>query len=240
MPVLLQSGLSTAAKVEALLHLTGYGIQLLMLAASLLYPLLLTAQLPAGWHNLLLAIGIVLGPTVLAPPLMFLTAQHMLRPDKWWRELPGVAALSVLGAGLVLNHTRALLRGLRSRRSVFERTPKLGLTGSRSGSQEQVYRPQGDRLVLAEFLLAAWNLYAAGLAWSIHNPGIFVNALLFAAGLLFVAGSTVWEMRAEWRRNLRWRLRGRPQMPRRTRSVYSISPALSASRSEDLSPGDVV
>jgi hypothetical protein len=194
-----RSSLRRTSKIEATLHLTGYGIQVLMLGASLLYPFLMSLQIPAEWHQVLLGLGWLLAPTIFAPTILFLSAQRMLRPRTWWREIPGALLLSILGAGMMLNSTRSLWRGLRRRPAKFERTPKLGLIGKQAQPQRSIYRPVSDGLIVAEILLAAWNFYAVGLAWQTHNPGIFLNALVFGAGLLSMSVATLWETHTEWK-----------------------------------------
>jgi cellulose synthase/poly-beta-1,6-N-acetylglucosamine synthase-like glycosyltransferase len=199
LPMIRHSPLPRLAKIEAGLHLTGYGIQVLMLLAAGLYPFLMGIQIPVEWHRVLFVLGLMLAPTILAPTFLFLTAQRMLRPRTWWREIPGVLLLSILGAGMMLNSTRSLWRGLSARRSVFDRTPKLGLVGKQAMSQRLIYRPASDGLIIAEILLAGWNFYAVLLAWQTHNPGIFLNALVFGAGLLIVSVATLWETHTEWK-----------------------------------------
>jgi hypothetical protein len=131
----------------------------------------------------------------------------LLRPRRWWREIPGVLAWSVLGAGMVLNIARSFWRGLRAQPAVFERTPKLGLMGSQAHPPGSVYRSRSDWMILMQILLAGWNVYAAVVAWNVRNLGIFINASIFAVGLFAVATAMVWESRVQWRQHLRQVLR---------------------------------
>ena len=200
LPQIMRSRLSIAAKLEALLHLTGYSIQVLMLLISVIYPLLMMTHIPDGWRTALFWFGLGLTPMALAPALLIWAAQRSLRPDRSSavREIGGLIALSTLWAGLVLNSTRALWRGLQSQPVVFERTPKSGLTAGRT-KRRSIDRLPGDRLIFVEFALAIFNGYSAMLAWQAHNIGIFISAAIFAIGLTTVAGAVVWEMRGQWR-----------------------------------------
>ena len=194
LPVVLRSRLALPAKVEAVMHLTGYAIQTLMLAASLTYPLLVTLHFPLAWQVGLLWFSALTAPMTLAPTFMFVTAQRSLRSRTWWREVPGILLLSVLGAGMALNSTRALLRGLRARPAVFERTPKSGAVAGQSRWHGlSSYWLPGDRLTWLELVLAGLNLYSAVLAVRAGNLGVFLMATLFAAGLSGVALWTLWE-----------------------------------------------
>ncbi len=197
LPEIHRSRLPWPAKLQATLHLTGYLIQTLMLAASAIYPFLLLMPMARSWHVALFCIGILLTPATLAPTVLFIAAQRRLRPGQWRREIPAILALSVLGAGMTLNSTRALWKGLRAQPAIFERTPKWGLVTGQPDRKRTLYRVAGDWLVVPEIALAGLNLGSAVIAWYIRNPGIFANASLLAIGLAVVAGSTIWEMRLQ-------------------------------------------
>jgi hypothetical protein len=121
----------------------------------------------------------------------------MLRPRTWWHEVLGVLLLSILGAGMMLNSTRSLWRGLRAHHAEFERTPKWGLIGRQTQPRRSIYQTRRDRLVVVEIALALWNFYSVFLAWHTHNPGIFLNSLVFGFGLSLAALVTMWEMRVD-------------------------------------------
>jgi hypothetical protein len=181
------------AKLQGALHLTGYGLPVLMLLASLLYPFLLTMPFPDTVRSLFSWSGLLLTPIMLGPWLLLVSAQRALRPRRWWYEIPGILALSFLSAGLVLNTTRAVWRGLHARPAAFERTPKVGSLSHTPKARQLYARPQRDRIVLAELALAGLNAGSALLAWHVHSTGILLSAVIFTLGLLVIAGSTIRE-----------------------------------------------
>jgi hypothetical protein len=138
-------------------------------------------------------VGMALLPTAAAPVYFCLTAQRLLRPRTWWREIPYVLSLWLLGAGLMVSNSRALWRGLHRRPAVFERTPKWGLVGGRTKVKPTGYRPTGDGLVVVELIVAGVNVATAVLALIDHNLGLGLSAALLATGLIVVAAMTLWE-----------------------------------------------
>ncbi len=123
-PRVWQSGHSLRLKISATLHLSGYAIHLLLLSLSLLYPLLLAE---ATRYPTLLSIFSFLALTNIAgfaPLALFTVAQQQLE-RRWWRLVPFIVLLSLLGAGMMLTTARAAWRAASGRRGVSERTPKF-------------------------------------------------------------------------------------------------------------------
>ncbi len=195
LPPLLCSSLPLMTKLQAVLHLMSYGIPMLMLVTSGLYPFLLMWPFTGGMRVLFFWSGLLFTPLMLGPWLLLVVAQRVLRPQSWWREVPGILALSFLSTGMAFNTTRAFWRGLRVRPAVFERTPKVGSTSSTSPSKSRYSHSQRDRIVWVELAFAGWNACSAVLAWRMQNVGIFLSASIFAIGLFLFAGSTLWETR---------------------------------------------
>lgn len=192
-PSVLRSDLPLGTKIHSVLHLTAYFVQALMLSASLLYPLMLLAPAPGPWKVVLSVVGMALLPTAAAPVYFCLTGQRLLRPRTWWREIPYVLSLWLLGAGLMVSNTRALWRGLRGRPTEFERTPKWGLVGGRAKIKRTRYSLTGDGLVIVELIVAGINVATAILAWMNQNIGLGLSAALLATGLTVVSSMTIWE-----------------------------------------------
>lgn len=104
-------------------------------------------------------------------------------------DLPGLLRLPlvlVVGAGLALNNSIAVLRGLRRNTGVFVRTPK-----HRSSAEAAAYRSARGWLPVAEVLLGC---YAAGTVVYASLLGQVSTALfhgLFALGLLWLGGASL-------------------------------------------------
>ena len=192
-PRLLRSRLSAAQKVMAVQHLCQYLPQPLMLALLILTPPLLMADALGG---LPLA---PLGLLALAPPLMYAAGQVRLYED-WLRGLAAFPALLLLGTGLSLRSSLAVMGALMGRRGIFQRTPKFGRDWT--GSE---YALSLSRTLWLELAFMLYALWASWLAWETQPqiaPWMLVYALSFAA----VIAMSLRE---------RWQLRQPVRVPRR-------------------------
>jgi cellulose synthase/poly-beta-1,6-N-acetylglucosamine synthase-like glycosyltransferase len=182
LPAIWRSDASTPRKLAATLHLAGYGIHLLMLALTVLYPLILVVS--HGHRELLGLLGAmsVFNLTTVAPTVLFTVAQRRLgRP--WLRHLPLVMLLSVFGSGLMVNTARAAVQAARGGRSVFERTPKFAVRDRHERWQRLRYQIGLDRIVVVE--AAVMTVTAATLAVAVRDGvwAIAAYAAIFTAGL---------------------------------------------------------
>ncbi len=190
LPVVWRSGEPFPKRVQAILHLTGYAVHLLLFALALLYPivLLLSVQYPALVS--LFGIAVLFNFTGLAPTVFFAIAQHSLG-RRWLLSLPSILLTSILGAGMMLNTLRAALQVWFGRQSAFERTPKYGITRREQNWDARRYTVKVDMLVIFELVLAVFNLWTVRLAWQSSNWLIMIYALIFSMGLFFTSGFTI-------------------------------------------------
>ena len=190
-PQVWRSSLPFSKKVEASLHLAGYGIHLLLLALAILYPaVVVLAQHYPGLVNLF-GFSVLLSLTGFAPTIFFIAAQKQLRGD-WLRLLPAILFMTALGSGMMTNTAHAALQILSGKAGVFERTPKYGIILERQDwKNKKKYQLGLDSLVVVELLLALWNIGTLVLAFRAGDWGIGLYACIFSIGLLFVAGMTV-------------------------------------------------
>ena len=179
-----------AKKLEATLHLTGYGVHLLLGALTLLYPLVLLLSQRYPGLIALFGIAFIFNATAFAPTLFFVIAQQQLG-RRWWRLLPAILFITALGAGMMLNTIRAALQIFWKRRSVFERTPKFGIVRKKQDWTRRRYQLQLDSIVFFELAFALLNAGTVALAIYVNNWVIAVYALLFCLGLLFTSGFTI-------------------------------------------------
>jgi len=153
LPGLLAAPLPARVKLEAWLHLTGnIAYPLLLALGMLLLPLLLATsaarpELVWAVQGAVLLLGVV-------PVMLFLAAGQRAAGRRGPRVLGDVLAALVLGVGLSVNNTRAVVEGLGSRVGGWERTPKAG--SSRATGQAPVYRAASGPSGRSEALLAAY------------------------------------------------------------------------------------
>ena len=186
LPRIWAASIPLRTKVQATFHLTGYGIHLLMLVVSLLYPILLALAPLHPEVVTLFGLTILFNVAVIAPTALFAAAQQR-QGRRWWTALPRILLLSVLGAGMMLNTARAGWRTLRARPGVFERTPKFGRRDKRGDWTRLRYQLGPDLIVVPELALAALNVSTAIAALGRGTWAIGIYASVFAVGLGFVA-----------------------------------------------------
>jgi cellulose synthase/poly-beta-1,6-N-acetylglucosamine synthase-like glycosyltransferase len=177
-------------KLEATLHLTGYTIHLLMFSLAFLYPLLLMVS--ERYPSLLSLFGFmaVFNLAGLVPAVLFSAAQQQLGRH-WFRTIPAVLLLSLLGAGMMLTTVRAAWQAFSKRPGAFERTPKFGLGGKRREWMHLRYQPPVDKIIVAELAVGALNFYTSFTAFSQHVWTVGVYTAVFGLGLCLTAFWTI-------------------------------------------------
>jgi cellulose synthase/poly-beta-1,6-N-acetylglucosamine synthase-like glycosyltransferase len=173
-------------KFQATLHLTGYTVHLLLFGLTLIYPLVAIFTAQFAHLSTLYGFAYLFALTSIAPTLFFITGQQQLgRP--WWKLLPKILAISVVGSGLMINTVRAAMQIIRKQEQVFERTAKFGIEQRKQDWTRQRYQLRFDPIVYPELLLGFYSLFAVWLALGLRSWGIVTYALLFGSGLILVA-----------------------------------------------------
>ncbi|MGC8878600.1 MAG: cellulose synthase family protein [Anaerolineae bacterium] len=181
---LLSSNQPWRVKMEGILHLTGYLVHPLMLAVILLtFPMSFSRSwvvMGAPWL-MIAAVG---------PPLMYTVAQ-ISDGGNWGYRLRLLPMLVMLGTGMCLNNTIAVVRALLGVRTSFQRTPKFDLRRAGDNWMGSIYALRRDALVWGELLLA---LLAMG---AIFLPSIrwtFIPwLLLYAGGFGYIGGLSLYQ-----------------------------------------------
>jgi cellulose synthase/poly-beta-1,6-N-acetylglucosamine synthase-like glycosyltransferase len=181
-------------KYQAFLHLSSYLVHPLMLLLLVLtLPLTILDgniqdHLPIGW----------LGFLSIGPPLFYATSQWALYRDKpIWRWLTRMPWLAMLGVGIAVNNSRAVIAGLRDRPNVFERTPKTGITQQKQTRRNLITETfPADPGLPVEVFLCFYLFVLALLAIHQQNWLGALFFLLYAAGFGWVAVTTYLETRA--------------------------------------------
>jgi len=205
LPRVMRAPLPLMTRVQALLHLTHYLVHPLMLTvAALAAPILLGwrgAPIPAPvfWT---LAVLLVIGTA--GPSTLYVTSQRALRRD-WLRRLRSLPLLMLLGTGIAVSNSRAVLEALLGVQSGFVRTPKASLTdddapavGPASGTAN-AYRLNGDLVFAIEALLAVYSGW--GLSIYLERGRYLIGPFLalYTLGFAWVA---LLSLRERFRRRL--------------------------------------
>jgi len=118
------------------------------------------------------------------PPLLYAVAQ-IAEGEGWRRRLRYLPILVMLGMGLCLSNTAAVLRAMLGVRQDFQRTPKFDLRQAGGDWVGSAYALSGDSLVWAEIGRAALTLLLLTMPrvrWA-FAPWL----LLYAGGFGYVA-----------------------------------------------------
>ena len=183
LPSVLRADLPLSVRFMAILHLTGYFVHPLMLSVLLLT--LPVGLLVPGAFNVF-PISLIAG---LGPPLLYLTAtatQHR----SILRRMSSFPVLVIVGFGLSLSTTIAVLEGLFSKGGAFIRTPKLNLGNGRK-QQKSIDRSYVAPLSSMVWLEIALGLYAL-LTGIVLAPyigwGIVPCMVIYMLGFFYIAG----------------------------------------------------
>jgi cellulose synthase/poly-beta-1,6-N-acetylglucosamine synthase-like glycosyltransferase len=187
----LKSSLSLAQKVEAVFHLTGYFIHPLLLILMLTaLPVVLTRQV----DNLPLA---GLGLAMFGPPLQALITQRTLYTD-WKLRMLYFPMLMVLGAGMAVNNTIAVIKGLTSKEAIFQRTPKYQSVDRQGTWSLSSYTIPIDHTVYGEIFMAVYAVVTGVLAYRVA-PALSVFMVIYACGFVYVAATSLYQALASRR-----------------------------------------
>ncbi len=200
-PEIWRSGARAPIKLQATAHLSSYCIHLLLFVVTLLYPVVvIVADRHPGFQSFF---GLAYPFAVFSLAyVVFLVMGQRQQRRRWWRELPRIAGITVIGPGLMLNTVRAAAKIVLQPNPEFERTAKFGM---RSAEPERAtwtrlrYQLKLDPIVYAELALGIYSLAAAGLAYRYGNWAIVVYASWFGVGLLAVAALTAAQALAVFR-----------------------------------------
>ena len=178
-PIVSSPHLCPAQKVMALLHLSGYFTQPLILALVLLVvPMAIySPRLPT--------LVVALGTLTMLPPLLYLMGQMALYRD-WPRRILVYPVLMLLGVGISWNTTLGVLDGLFHWGGEFKRTPKFELQGRQGNWRAARYRVMLDRALPGEILISVYALAALLLAYELQRTNLLPLSLIYLAGEMLV------------------------------------------------------
>ena len=183
LPSVLRADLPWTVRFMAILHLTGYFVHPLML--SLLLLTLPVGLLVPGAFSIF-PISLVAG---LGPPLLYLTAtatQHR----SILRRMSSFPLLVIVGFGLSLSTTIAVLEGLFSKGGAFIRTPKLNV-GNKPKQRQKIdhnYVAPLSAMVWIEIILGLYALLTGIVLMPYLGWSILFWMVIYMLGFFYIAG----------------------------------------------------
>lgn len=184
------------AKLQALIHLSNYLVHPLMVIFTLITPLLIMNGGPDKIRFPLIYLS--LGS--LGPPFMYLVSQIALYPGGQWRKHYKIMPLlALIGGGVALSNTKAVLEALLGVGNLFRRTPKFNVATATDRWQNSVYRLPIDWLLIGELALSLYAFVGAWLAATNGHQFAVPFILLYAFSFGYVGGQGLWDARLDLR-----------------------------------------
>lgn len=195
LPRILRANLPRRVKWEAVWHLTShfaYPLLTLVTIAGLAVGLLAETD-AVRW--VLAADGLLLTFAMGSLGYFYGVTAHARGGESWRRRLFLVPAIMIIGAGIALEQTAAVARGIAGRKTPFRRTPKYRIAHATDGSwRTATYRIPSAGPAILECAAGAAFL-AVGAMEALRNnvlPSGLV--LLFGVGFLCVGGVSLLQL----------------------------------------------
>ena len=191
LPRILRSDLPGRVKLEAVAHLTANLAYPLMLVMAMLIPP--SVGIRWRWESMGVAWldAIAFALATLSVGFFYTISQVAIYRD-WRRRVALIPAVMVLGIGMGVNQTRAVLEALAGRQTPFVRTPKSGIERAGQRLAGQSYQAVVGRTPWIEAGLCAYHL--VGIALTAH-AGYWLALpfqALFCLGFGYVGLSSLW------------------------------------------------
>jgi cellulose synthase/poly-beta-1,6-N-acetylglucosamine synthase-like glycosyltransferase len=187
LPEIFASDLSLFAKLQTIFHLCHYFAHPLMLVVALL-ALPALHYLGGAIHQVwLIVFSIPLIASTLGPAVLYTTSQRYLYPGDWGGRILLLPALMLVGFGICISNTRAVIEAILGIKSGFIRTPKRGTALAKT------YRPVADRVPLLEIAAGLYCAVTIVIYARSGNYAIIPFLSLYVAGFSLVGWSSLCE-----------------------------------------------
>lgn len=184
LPGIFRSPVRPFKKIEAFFHLTHYIVHPIMATLSILaLPVLLIMQaMPGPFLFACLALALCLA--MAAPSALYLVSQRAAY-ENWGARIVWMPFLVIIGVGIAISNSKAVVEALLGRESGFVRTPKKG------SAEVKKYRVPFSWTAGVEVALGMYCAMSLGyyLAAGKYLVGPFLAA--YATGFLFVGILTI-------------------------------------------------
>lgn len=176
LPTVLRTDLPLFTKLQSVFHMTHYLVHPIMLWLAIMSLPLLTKTWYSDYSFEISAAMIMVIISTLAPTCMYTVSQVNLHKRPWAR-LCILPLLSVLGVGIAVSNTQAVIEAVTGRKSGFIRTPKAGDKKAKAAVN---YHFKWPKLAILEILIGIYCLYTTHVYW--------VEEFLWVAPFLFIYG----------------------------------------------------
>ena len=189
LPQIFKTNDSLIKKVEAFIHLNQYMVHPMMIILALFsFPLIILlkvqmSNMSVSFTMMVLIILISMG--AFAPTFLYIVAQKKGYKD-WMKRCMFIPALMVIGCGIAINNTKAVLEALLNFKSDFIRTPKYGVIKQGRNILVKNYSLPLQVFFISEILLSAY-CFMGFMQYTSNKKFVFGPFLLmYAIGFLYV------------------------------------------------------
>lgn len=172
-------------KIEALLHLGSYLIHPLMLLSLVLSLPLILQGVKFYFPMIYLTIA------SFGPPLVYLVGA-LKGSERGYREMLFFPLLALMGVGIALSNTVAIMEVLLNKKGAFERTPKFRLYRREGDWENNPYALRSEKTALGEIILALYAVLAMAAAWLKGFYWSIPFFFLYASGFCYVGFGSLW------------------------------------------------
>lgn len=173
-------------KIQAFIHLNQYIVHPMMIILALLsYPLISLLKQSINRMPISVIMGILWCLILLgtfAPSFLYIVSQKVGYRD-WWKRSFFVPALMVIGCGIAVNNTKAVIEALLNIKSDFIRTPKYGVIKKGRNTVVKNYISSVELIFVSEILLSLYCfigfMHYTGNSRFIFGPFILIYAIGF-------------------------------------------------------------
>lgn len=200
LPDIMRSKIPFRAKFEAIMHLTpNISFPLMIVISALMLPVMIVRFYMGWWQMMLLDFPLIVA-SFWSISAFYVIAQRELHPKTWKRTFLFLPMLMIVGVGLALINTRAVMEALFGVKSGFVRTPKYAIEGNslRSSSQEKSltqkkYKRRSGWLPYFELMCGSWFFYMCWFAVTTRNYASLPFLVLFASGYYWAGFGTLYQ-----------------------------------------------
>ncbi len=175
-------------KLQAFIHLTYYSVHpLLLINIIFTIPLLLNSSLVSLENPLIRYMATLFSFGALVPVISFLYSQIAFYND--WRErIKYIPIAMLVGTGMAVNNSFAVLEAIFGKKSDFIRTPKLGILNKNENWKAKTYKSKNN-FALTQWLELFFAFYSFfGLIISIVKEQFFIIPffILYSSSFFYI------------------------------------------------------
>lgn len=186
--VLTAPGIPWFKRIEGLLHLSGYTMNLLMII--MLIVLVPTLMMGTRFPGVMVYFSFAM----FGPVAVYALAQRALYPD-WLSRFRFFGVLLLLGTGIAFSNSLAVIAAFTKRKNTFRRTPKFRVEHEGDSWNTKRYTLPFGWEAIGELMLASYSFLGIIIAWQHNFYWTLPYLILYTVSFAYVGGLSLWHAR---------------------------------------------